>query len=115
MRNKQKKKICLQRMTGQACVRFTAAILTGLSSLESILLFWNFQAGGIGFVLKHMCCCFRNSSNERRESTNVSQTMKSFTLYRYIFLWSRALFFKVSVFTESLFIVVDSLPKPRKS
>ena len=37
-------------MTGQACVRFTAAILTGLSSLESILLFWNFQAEGIGFV-----------------------------------------------------------------
>ena len=40
--------------------------------------------------------------------------MKSFTLYTYIFLWSNALFFLVSVFTESLFIAVDSLSKPRE-
>ena len=42
-------------MTGQACIRFTAAILTGLSSLESFLLFWNFQAEGIGFVIQYIC------------------------------------------------------------
>ena len=44
----------------------------------------------------YLCCCFRtfgNSDDERRESTNVGQTMKSFTLYRYIFLRSKPLFF----------------------
>ena len=74
------------------------------------MLFWNFRGEGIGFVFE----TFENSSNERKENTNVGQTMKSFTLYRYIFLWSKALFFLVSVFTESLFIVVDSLSKPRE-
>ena len=34
----------------QACIRFPAAILTGLSSLESFSVIWNFQAEGIGFV-----------------------------------------------------------------
>ena len=52
------------------------------------MLFWNFRGEGIGFVFE----TFENSSNERKENTNVGQTMKSFTLYRYIFLWSKALF-----------------------
>ena len=72
---------------------------------------------GLVLFMIYLCCCFRtfgNSSNERRESTNVGQTMKSFTLSRYISLWSKALFFHkllslVRVF--SLWLIVYPNPE----
>lgn len=81
----------------QAYIRFPAAILTRLSSLESLSVILEFSGWSNWFCFMiYLFCCFRafgDSSNERRESTNVGQTMKSFTLYRYVFLWSKALFF----------------------
>ena len=105
-------------LTMQACSRFPAAIPTGLRSLESFSVILEFSGWGDWFCfIIYLCFVSEHLKIQVITEEKVQMLVKRWNLLLCIYKSSCGLsrfFSLVAVFTESLFTVVDSLPKPRK-